>query len=442
MQSGRCISRMARMVIAFGIALLQNVPTTFWISSAIFLNQMYCLAAMSAKNAMDKYNGVKIDCEYLGALADEHVPEQHRQYVLNPFLWRELGPGDWSSRRQVYAKWAVHIPDGEHGDRTCQYTTSEYCANLLDLKRTFPEPIELHGTWAHIVMTQKARQYPHAHCVFDKIFTDEDGQHYAQFTWTGVYVDASRNVPHRSKPRLADMLRKGHRDIPDDPTEADSKSRLKDMLRKEHRDIPDDSTAADKAAADEVEDLHFTVDFYDKLALKLKMQFAGVVTLSGQSLHPWLEHKAPQQLDADCIWILESGRSICKPANEIVVRSKREQLFGINANQSLEEYADYFYCHKFQFKDKSSDDPFKNVDWVTQMATTSGRHQIACMKYGFFACLGVPNNRESFECGLKLRQRLQDEPWSTTTWASPGNDCEESYWVTNRPLKDAHVLPT
>ena len=208
------------------------------------------------------------------------------------------------------------------------------------------------------------------------------------------------------------------------------------MLRKDCRGIPDDPTAADEA-----EVRHFTVDFYDKLALKFKMQFVGVVTLSGQSLHPWLEHKAPQQLDADCIWILESGRSICKPANEIVVRSKREQLFGINANQTLEHYADEFYRHKFQFKDEIPK-TFKNVDWETQMATTSGRHQIACMRYGYFACLGVPNNREDFECASKHRQRLQDEPWSTTTWASPRNDCEESYWVTNRPLKDAQVLST
>ena len=307
----------------------------------------------------------------------------------------------------------MHIVDDENGDKTWQDTTSECCHNLLDKQRTFPEPTDLYMNWASVIMTQKAWQCPHAHCVFDKIFTGEDKQHYVQFTWTGAFVDASRNVPHRSEPRLGDMLRKDCRGIPDDPT------------------------TADKAKA-----LTFTTNFYDQLARKLNMRFGGVVTMSGQSLHPWLEHKAPQQLDADCIWILESGRSICKPANEIVVRSKREQLFGINANQTLEDYADCFYRHKFQFKDQSPDDPCKNADWVTQMATTSGRNQIACMRYGYFACLGIPNNRGDFECALKLRQRLQDEPWSTTTWASPWNDCKVCWWVINRPLKDAQVLST
>ena len=84
-------------------------------------------------------------------------------------------------------------------------------------------------------------------------------------------------------------------------------------------------------------------EFYELLARKLKMQFGGLVTFPNLSGHSWLQHEAPRQLDADCIWILGSGRAICKPAYEIVVRSKREQLFGINLNQALEDYADYLY---------------------------------------------------------------------------------------------------
>ena len=97
---------------------------------------------------MDKYNGVRIDCEYLGALADdalagEHGPEQHRKYIANPFRWSELVAGGWSSQRLLYAKWTVHTPDGKSGHCIWQGTTSERADNLLDQKRYFPEPTKL-----------------------------------------------------------------------------------------------------------------------------------------------------------------------------------------------------------------------------------------------------------------------------------------------------------
>ena len=83
----------------------------------------------------------------------------------------------------------------------------------------------------------------------------------------------------------------------------------------------------------------------------------------------------------------------------------------------------------------------KHVEWLKQLETTSGgRNQIACIRYGFFDCLGVPGNEAAFVRALETKQTLQDEPWSEITWTSPRTDCEECWWVVNRPLKEAQVL--
>ena len=304
------------------------------------------------------------------------------------------------------------MSDDKSGNTTWDKEFPGILNNILDRDHTFPQPAELYTTWANIRMTQKAREDPHAPCVFERLITSNGGDLYAEFTWTGVYIDASRTVPYRTTPLLENMLRKDCRGIPDNPT-----------------------------TADKAEVLTFTVEFYELLAQKLKMQFGGLVTFPNLSGHSWLQHEAPRQLDADCIWILGSGRAICKPAYEIVVRSKREQLFGINLNQALEDYADYLYRCKFEFKDMSKHNACKHVEWLKQLETTSGgRNQIACIRYGFFDCLGVPGNEAAFVRALETKQTLQDEPWSEITWTSPRTDCEECWWVVNRPLKEAQVL--
>ena len=109
------------------------------------------------------------------------------------------------------------------------------------------------------------------------------------------------------------------------------------------------------------------------------------MTFANRSAHPWLEREAPRQLDADCIWILESGRAMCNPADGIVLRRKREKIFDIDANRTLEDHADYFYRRKLGFKEMGKDNPCTNESWVKQMETTSGRNRIACMRFGYFA---------------------------------------------------------
>ena len=213
-------------------------------------------------------------------------------------------------------------------------------------------------------------------------------------------------------------------------------------MRKSCRAIPGNPTTADR-----VEVLTFTVEFFDQLAAKLKMNFGGMVTFSNQSVHPrlehkapWIEHVAPRQLDADCIWILESGRAMCNQADEIVVRRKREKIFDIDANRTLEAHADYFYRRKLGFKEMGNDNPCTNESWVKQMETTPGRNRIACMRFGYFACLGVPGNDDAFLRAIENEPKLKEEPWSATTWTSPKNDCEDCWWVVNSPFNEAKVL--
>ena len=85
------------------------------------------------------------------------------------------------------------------------------------------------------------------------------------------------------------------------------------------------------------------------------------------------------------------------------------------------------------------DNPCTNDSWMKQMETTSGRNRIACMHKGYFACLGIPGNDDAFLRVLENDPKLQDEPWSTTTWTSPKHDCEDYWWVVNAPLNEAEV---
>ena len=277
-------------------------------------------------------------------------------------------------------------------------------------RRKFSEPNGLYDNYAKIIMREKARSNPSAPCIFERLFT-KDKCKYVEFTWTGVYEDAECTTPYRSTPRLDNMLRKSCRAIPGNPT-----------------------------TAEKAEDLTFTLKFYDQLAAKLKMKFGGVVTCANRPVRPWLEHEVPRQLDADCIWILESGRAMCKPGDEIVVRTKREKLFDVDANRNLEAHADCFYRRKLGFKEMGKDNPCNNDSWVKQMETTSGRNRIACMRFRYFACLGIPGNDDAFLHAIANEPKLQDEPWSRTTWTSPKHDCEDCWWVVNAPFNEAQAL--
>ena len=288
--------------------------------------------------------------------------------------------------------------------------------NILE-RGTFPEPEGLYDNYATIIMRGKARSNPSAPCMFERLFI-KDGRKYVEFTWTGVYEDAECTAPCRSTPRLKNMMMKSCRPIPGNPT-----------------------------TAERAEVLTFKVEFFDQFAAKLKMKFGGVVTFSRRCIPawlereaPWLEHEAPHQFDADCIWILESGRAMCNSADEIVVHRNREKIFDINANRTLEDHADCFYRRKLGFKEMGKDNPCRNESWVKQMETTSGRNRIACMRFGYFACLGVPGNDDAFLRAIENEPKLKEEPWSATTWTSPKNDCEDCWWVVNSPFNEAKVL--
>ena len=288
--------------------------------------------------------------------------------------------------------------------------------NILE-RGTFPEPEGLYDNYATIIMRGKARSNPSAPCMFERLFI-KDGRKYVEFTWTGVYEDAECTAPCGSTPRLGDMMGKSCRLIPGSPT-----------------------------TSDRAEVLTFKVEFFDQFAAKLKMKFGGVVTFSRRCIPawlereaPWLEHEAPHQFDADCIWILESGRAMCNSADEIVVHRNREKIFDINANRTLEDHADCFYRRKLGFKEMGKDNPCRNESWVKQMETTSGRNRIACMRFGYFACLGVPGNDDAFLRAIENEPKLKEEPWSATTWTSPKNDCEDCWWVVNSPFNEAKVL--
>ena len=78
---------------------LLHFPKAF--NTALKAQVLLDVAAESARTAMEKYKGVRIDCEYLGVLADDRIAKQHRKYIANPFLWQELETGDRSSQREV-----------------------------------------------------------------------------------------------------------------------------------------------------------------------------------------------------------------------------------------------------------------------------------------------------------------------------------------------------
>ena len=86
------------------------------------------------------------------------------------------------------------------------------------------------------------------------------------------------------------------------------------------------------------------------------------------------------------------------------------------------------------------DNPCTNDSWVKQMETTSGRNRIACLRLGYFACLGIPGNDDAFLRAIENEPKLKEEPWSATTWTSPKNDCEDCWWVVNSPFNGAQVL--
>ena len=261
-----------------------------------------------------------------------------------------------------------------------------------------------------IRMTQKAREDPHAPCIFGSLITSIGGERYAEFTWTGVYTDTRLQHPYRSCVLLENMLRKECRCVPCNPVTLNN--------------------------ADE---LTFTIDFYDQLARKLKLRFAGVPVPPDGPGRTWLEYRAPQELGTDCMWVLESGRAISRPARDIVMYDTRRRLFGNNVNECLEEYADGSYNSIFRFQRKSNNSVCRRRSLQEHMQTVLGRYQIACMRYGFFAFLGVPQDNAEFDRIRQTDPKLQSEPWSVTTWATPSDDCVPCWWVVNAPLKDPQV---
>ena len=386
------------------------------------------LARNSAESVAKVYDGVHIECRYLGVETDNASQQSasacENNYVEHPLEWPDIGNGILKQHREVRYIWSLQLPGDKCSDNTSDdeiYTwrskiISSQLNHILE-RRKFCEPDGLYDNYAKILMREKARTNSSAPCIFERLFS-KDGYKYVEFTWPGVYEDAQCMSPYRSTPRLKSMMLKSCRAIPGNPT-----------------------------TAERAEVLTFTVEFFDQLAAKFKMSFGGAVTFSNQCVHPrlehkasWIEHVAPRQLDADCIWILESGRAMCNPADEIVVCRKREKIFDIDPNRTLEDLADHFYHRKLGFKEMAKDNPCINESWVKQMETTSGRNRIACMRFGYFACLGIPRNEDVFLSAIETGPKLQDEPWSTTTWRSSKHDCEDCWWVVNAPFDEAQVL--
>ena len=391
-----------------------------WITAARAC-ELQDLARNSAERIAKAYDGVNIECRYLGVEASNAIERSgsacENNYVEHPLEWPDIDNGNPNNHREVWYRWSLQLPDDKRSDNTSADDSSVWTSAITRMQlnhifegRNFSEPAGLYDQYAKILMREKARSNRSAPCMFERLFT-KDKRKYVEFTWTGVYEDAECNSPYRSTPRLQDMLRKSCRAIPGNPT-----------------------------TTEKAEDLTFTLKFYDQLAAKLKMKFGGVVTFANRSAHPWLEREAPRQLDADCIWILESGRAMCNPADGIVLRRKREKIFDIDANRTLEDHADYFYRRKLGFKEMGKDNPCTNESWVKQMETTSGRNRIACMRFGYFACLGIPRNEDVFLSAIETGPKLQDEPWSITTWRSSKHDCEDCWWVVNAPFDEAQVL--
>ena len=368
------------------------------------------IASVSAQKAMHKYDGIRVDCEYLGLATNEGFGQVDRTYTKDPFRCSGSNNEDRSSHRKVYANWTVHILDNENGIRTWQAETEADFEDLVTKNCDFPEPDNLYITWATIRMTQKAREDPHAPCVFEKFITSTGGDLFAEFIWTGVYTDASLEHPYRSHGLLKNMLRAECRCVPWNPVTANN-----------------------------VDGLAFTIDFYDQLARKLNIRFAGVPIPPNGSATPWLEHRAPRELDTECMWVLESGRVIARPAGDIVMYDARLKLFGDNVSNSLEEQADESYNRTFAFRKRSSEDAAVRGSLGKHMQTSLGRYRIACMRYGFFAFLGVPRDISSFDRIRQANPKLQSEPWSVTTWDVPSDDCVPCWWVENAPLEEAQV---
>ena len=185
--------------------------------------------------------------------------------------------------------------------------------------------------------------------------------------------------------------------------------------------------------------LTFTIDFYNKLARKLNMRFAGGPVPRDGSAKPWLEYRAPKQLDTDCMWVLDSGRAILRPAGDIVMHDERRKLFSDNVNQSLEEHADEIYNGTFAFRRKGRDYVCRRGSLKRHMQTVRGRYEIACKRYGLFAFLGVPQDIAEFDRIRQTNPKLQSEPWSVTTCATPSDDCVPCWWIVNAALEEAQV---
>ena len=367
-------------------------------------------AREAAEHAMEQYKGVLIDCEYLGVRVGDHNAMEGAKYIKHPLDWPKLEGGDRSSQRRVYAKWTVHMSDDKSGNTLWDKEYPGTLNHILDRDHTFPQPAELYTTWANIRMTQKAREDPHAPCVFERLITSTGGDRYAEFAWTGVYTDESLQHPYRSRVLLEDMLRKDCRCVPWNPVTANN-----------------------------ADGLTFTVDFYDQLARKLNMRFAGVPVPRDGSAKPWLEYRAPRQLDTDCMWVLKSGRAVSRPAGDIVMYDARLKLFGNDVNQSLEEHADEIYNGTFAFRRRGIGDVAHRGSLRKHMQTVVGRYRIACKRYRYFGFLGVPQDIAEFDRIRQTNPTLQSEPWSVTTWVTPSDDCVPCWWIVNAALEEAQV---
>jgi hypothetical protein len=75
---------------------------------------------------------------------DAHAPESGK-YVKDPLSWPELGSMEWSSRRDVYAKWTISSSSRDTHDFVSTAITSSSVNNILDLDRPFPAPAKMHN---------------------------------------------------------------------------------------------------------------------------------------------------------------------------------------------------------------------------------------------------------------------------------------------------------
>ena len=89
------------------------------------------VALVSARKAMDRYDGIHIECEYLGFATIGNVTQADKTFTKNPFHWLELYNKDRSSHRKVYANWTVHILYDEKGNSTWQAVTEADVDDLL-----------------------------------------------------------------------------------------------------------------------------------------------------------------------------------------------------------------------------------------------------------------------------------------------------------------------